>query len=129
MVSGNVLRIADQHQVRGTTERVYALTQESFETKGSKLEKEDLSRYFLTYLAAIHADFERFIKYHDHSNREQLHFIQSSMYLTSEEHKELVESISSIMNRFAENPHTSNRQKYTIYSVSLPNPKANPSNQ
>src|SRR3712207_9432909 len=61
LADAGVLTVAEEHRVRGAAERRYRLTEEATSADVAGMTAEDHRRAFATFVAALIADFDRYV--------------------------------------------------------------------
>jgi DNA-binding transcriptional ArsR family regulator len=116
LVEGGILTVVEERPVRGTVEKVYAITEPlSVELTHEDLEqftREDLIRYFTGHIMLQSVCFERYIQQEeiDVAN-DGIRFCQTPLYLSNEEYQQLFHEIQASLLKFAANRPTPGRRR------------------
>lgn len=116
LVEGGILTVVEERPVRGTVEKVYAITAPlSVELTHEDLEqftREDLIRYFTGHVMLQSVRFERYIQQEeiDIAN-DGVRFCQTPLYLSHEEYQQLFSEMQALLLRFAAHQPASGRRR------------------
>ncbi|EIJ79946.1 regulatory protein ArsR [Bacillus methanolicus PB1] len=132
LYEGGIIQIINQRPVRGTIEKVYTLVEQ-----GANLTKDDLKncsrddhmRYFLTFLASIQSDFQRYLQ-QDHFDLEAdgVSYRKASLYLSDKEFSQLIQAIRSVVEPALKNKPAPGRRLRTLSTIFIPQPEQKSSN-
>jgi hypothetical protein len=124
LTKGGVLAVVERRQVRGTTEKVYALLAGgAYLTPGDLAEAstEDHLRYFTTFVASLLGDNARYLE------RDHLDFVgdgvgyrQLPLYLSDEEFTRMVVELNVVLAPLAANGPAPGRRRRLLSTVMMP---------
>jgi DNA-binding PadR family transcriptional regulator len=120
LVDADIIKAVDEHQVRGTVEKVYALPEQAASLSEEELKNasaEEHMGFFMKFIATVLDDFERYV------NQEDFDFIkdgtgyrQVSFYASDEEYRELLETINGGLMKLIGNEEEG-RRKRTLTTI------------
>lgn len=125
LVEGGILVIVEERPVRGTVEKVYAITEPiSVELTREDLEqftRENLIHYFSGHMMLQNARFERYMQQEviDIPN-DGIRFCQTPLYLSNEEYYQLFAEMRELLLKFAENQPASGRRRRIVSTSFIP---------
>ncbi|WP_028551860.1 helix-turn-helix domain-containing protein [Paenibacillus sp. UNC451MF] len=119
-----LLKVVEEHQIRGTTERVFALAEQ-----GASLTKEDLlhatkeehMQYFMHFIAMLLGDFGTYLQ-RDFIDlqKDLVTYRQAGFFASDEEVQELIRKLGEAIAEVMANNPAPNRTKRTLTSILLP---------
>jgi hypothetical protein len=127
LVDAGVLSVVAERRVRGALERTYTL-----QTSEATVKPDDLTtltadehrRMFLTFLAGIIRDFDRYLERGDIDLiRDSISYRLSGMWLTKTEAKKLAHDLNALLLPATRNPPRRGRKRWLFGSVVLPAPE------
>lgn len=124
LLHGGILVVVAQNQVRGTTEKVYALPEHALTLTPvdlSRLTRDDHMRYFMTFVATLLEDYQRYLQ-QDEPNlvADGVMYRQATLYLSDEEMVELLQTIGSAIQQAMANSPGPDRRRRTLSTVLIP---------
>lgn len=125
LVEGGTLTIVEERPVRGTVEKVYAISEPiSVELTHEDLEqftREDLIRYFTGHMMLQSARFERYLQQEeiDIAN-DGVRFWQFPLYLSNEEYQQFFAEVYRLFLTFAQNQPAPNRRRRIASTIFIP---------
>lgn len=129
MTADGILKIVEEHQVRGTVEKVYAVTDDFMVDAKKMVEENDGQAYMMMFTQFVTALTEEFREY---TSRTDLNILQDGsgftvapIYATTEELKAALIEISKIINPLFGNQKTPERELHSIAIITTPPKKAN----
>lgn len=125
LVEGGILEIVEERPVRGTVEKVYAITEPiSVELTREDLEqftREDLIRYFTGHMMLQSAHFERYLQQEELDiPNDGIRFYQMPLYLSNEEYQQLFAEMQRLLLKFAENQPAPGRRRRIASTIFIP---------
>jgi DNA-binding PadR family transcriptional regulator len=123
-----LLVIVEEHPVRGTVERVFALAEQ-----GADLTEEDLHnvsrdehmQYFMHFMASILADFGKYMQRENiELKRDMVGYRQASFYASDDELQELIGTVREAVRQAMEREPAEDRTKRTLTTILLPDDSA-----
>lgn len=121
---GGILAIVEERQVRGATERVYALPEERMSItpqEALQATPADHLRYFTTFVAGLLGAFARYLKRPDPDLvRDGVGYRQITLSLTDDELRSLMADLDDRMRREVDNPPGDGRTPRVITRIVLP---------
>ncbi|WJH36798.1 helix-turn-helix domain-containing protein [Paenibacillus sp. CC-CFT747] len=121
---GGLLTVVEQNPVRGTVEKVYALS-----THAHTLTKEDLEKatpdehlqLFLSFLAGVISDFEKYVSQESFDMmKDMVTYRQARLHLSDEELREMVMSIGAAITKASSYGPGPGRRARTLTTILLP---------
>lgn len=129
LVKGNILSVIKQNQVRGTIEKVYAITKsgESTLNKEDKVNREDLMQQFILFVTMLIDDFETYTSRESDIDpfRDGVGFRQGSFYLSDDELRQLYLKIGEAFQEASLNEPSEDRKRRTISTILMPGRETN----
>ncbi len=124
LVEGGVLDVVDERQVRGATERTYALRVENASVSAedaAALPPEAHRRMFMTFVAGLLGDFDRYLARGDVDlGRDGVGYRQAAMYLTDDELLELLQDLATVLGPRKALPEADGRRRRILSTVLMP---------
>jgi DNA-binding HxlR family transcriptional regulator len=122
--AGKIIEVVEQNQVRGTTEKVYALAEHGGELTLQELDqmnREDHMALFMKFAATLIGDFGTYLQQPDYNLvKDGVSFRQVQLYLTDEEYLQMLGGIREQFQRYIENEPEQGRRRRVITTVILP---------
>lgn len=127
LVDGGIIQIVKENQIRGTVERVYALSSipslTSEDLRG--MSKTDCVQAFTIYSSTLMSDVLRYLD--SKPDGEEIHLIQDGvvvskieLFLSEEENRSLNERIQQIMMDAGKNEASPNRKRHAFSYIVIP---------
>ncbi|HYO39081.1 MAG TPA: helix-turn-helix domain-containing protein [Nocardioidaceae bacterium] len=124
LVRGGVLDVVEEKRVRGAVERTYRLRTGAAHVdadEARQLTVEEHRQVFLTFVAGLLADFDRYLDRGDvDMARDFVGFSQNAMYLTDDEMSEVVEGLRAVLRPRITYPPAPGRTRRLLATVLLP---------
>ncbi|MFT9850251.1 helix-turn-helix domain-containing protein [Aneurinibacillus sp. REN35] len=126
LLTGGVLTVVEQRQIRGAVEKVYAL-----EEQGANLTSEDMStatvddhmRYFTTFLAVLMGDYGRYLAQDSFDMLgDGVMYRHAAMHLTDEEFTEFKQELVAVYKRALDKRPSKERRQRNIATIVIPEP-------
>ncbi|OCA87143.1 helix-turn-helix domain-containing protein [Bacillus wudalianchiensis] len=121
LVEADLVIIAEENQVRGTVEKVYALPETSQAMAPEEflsLSKEEHVSYFIKFMATVLADFESYV------NQDSFDFLkdgagyrQAMFYASDEEFKHFLTVLGQEMMKLIQNEPAPGRRRRTMSTI------------
>lgn len=124
LLEAEVLEVVEENKVRGTMEKVYALSNQ-LETMTAKEVKEASPQehfgFFFGFLTNLLGDYEEYLQ-RENIDLEQdgVSYRQVSVYLSDEELRKLLTEIRAIVAKVIENEPTTERRLRSITTIVIP---------
>ncbi len=124
LLEAEVLEVVEENKVRGTIEKVYALSNQ-LETVTAKEVKEasrqDHFSFFFSFLTNLLGDYEQYLQQENIDlEKDGVSYRQVSVFLSNEELRDLLTEIRTIVSRVMENEPTTERKARTISTIVIP---------
>lgn len=127
LVDGGVIRVVEEHQIRGTVERVYALTAvpslSDDDLRG--MTKSDFEQAFTTYLSTLIGDARHYLD--SKADGKEINLVQDGvvvskieLFLSREENRLLNERIQKLIMDAGNNEPSSERRRHVFSYVVIP---------
>jgi hypothetical protein len=129
LIDAGVLDVVSERRVRGTLERTYVLSA-ALPVSPADLASwtpEDHRRAFHGYVAALLADFDRYLgQDHIDLRRDGAGYRMAGLWMTDEELNELIRGFVSLLQPYMANPATPDRRRRILRTIVLPAPDPTP---
>ena len=123
LIDAGVLDVVSERRVRGTVERTYVLPAAPSVSSDdlATWTPDDHRRAFYGYVAALLADFDRYLD-QDHIDlrRDGAVYRMAGMWMTDEELNELTLGFLSLLQSYLANPATPDRRRRILRTIVLP---------
>jgi len=125
LVKAGVLSIVEERQVRGATEKVYALVSQAANLTYEDLKnfsREDHMRYFISYIASLLDDFSRYLQ-KDGSidfQKDGVSYTKMPLNLSHDEFMELSRQMNQVVLPYLNNPPDPDRKRRILASIVMP---------
>ncbi len=130
LAKAGVLVVVGERPVRGTVERTYALSVQDAQISDEDLREmspEDHRRAFMTFLAGLLVDVDRYIDTGDVDlERDGAGYRSVGLWLTTEELAEMVSDMGAVVQARAANGPAPDRARRILSTVLLPVPPEKP---
>jgi DNA-binding transcriptional ArsR family regulator len=124
LVDGGLLEIVDERQVRGAKERTYALRVERAHVgaaEAATLPAEEHRRLFMTFVAGLLADFDRYLDRGDVDlGRDLVGYRQAVMNLSDEELIEMLQDLRTVLEPRLALPEAPGRRRRVLTTIVVP---------
>lgn len=124
LLKAGILQIAEERQVRGTVEKTYCLPDSWAGLTAEEImhaPKEDLFKYFMTFLMHLLGDYERYISRGAVDiKKDGLSFTQASIYATDEEFAEFAAVYGEAFSKLLPNKPSPERKLRTLATIVIP---------
>ena len=125
LIDAGVLDVVSERRVRGTLERTYVLPAAPSVSPGdlASWTPGDHRRAFYGYLAALLADFDRYLgQDHIDLRRDGASYRMAGLWMTDQELTELTRGFVSLLQQYMANPATPDRKRRILRTIVLPAP-------
>jgi DNA-binding transcriptional ArsR family regulator len=123
LLAAGVLRVQEERQVRGATERVYALRTEMIDASYDVLRasREDNMRYFTMFVAGLLGAFARYLR-RDHVDfaADGVGYSQEVLYLNDEEFGRLAAALNTVIVPALANGPAPDRRRRIFTTIVMP---------
>jgi hypothetical protein len=130
LARGEVLEVVDEKRVRGAVERTYRLRTGAArvqDDEARELTTEEHRQLFMTFVAGLLADFDRYLDRGDvDMARDLAGFRQNAMYLTDEEMVALVQDLRAVFDPRIALPPAPGRTRRLFSTIVVPDARAAP---
>jgi hypothetical protein len=124
LVDGGLLEVVDERQVRGATERTYALRAENASVtpaEAGRVPPEEHRRMFMTFVAGLLGDFDRYLAREDVDfERDLVRYRQAGVNLSDEELLDLVRELGEVLAPRLALPEAPGRRRRIFTTVLIP---------
>lgn len=125
LAKANILAVAEERRVRGTTETVYTLEHGGGRLSPqefAKMSKDDHLRYFTAFLAGLLNDFSRYLDTAEEGNilRDGVGYNRAPLYLSDEEIIEISNVINGALLPKLNNKPGEGRRRRDLISIMIP---------
>lgn len=125
LTRGDVLQVAAERRVRGTTERTYTLRLLAAQVQDQDvvaMSREDHAQAFMTYVAGLLSDFDRYLADTPQPLQDGSGYRVAAMWLTDAEHDELLDDLNRVLESRLANTPAKGRRRRMVYRIMLPAP-------
>jgi DNA-binding transcriptional ArsR family regulator len=126
LVQGDILTVVDEHRVRGTFEKVYALSKPHVNLTADDLAQaslDDHMRYFMTFMASVLDNFGRYLQQeHVDLLADRVGYRQVPLYLSDEEFDEFAEKLRALFTKAMLNGPAPGRRRRMVSTIVIPEP-------
>jgi hypothetical protein len=122
LIDAGVLDVVSERRVRGTVERTYVPRAAPSVSPGelASWTPDDHRRAFYGYVAALLADFDRYLdQEHVDLRRDGTGYRMAGMWMTDEELNELTRGFVSLLQPYMDNPATPDRRRRILRTIVL----------
>ncbi|TWT01773.1 helix-turn-helix domain-containing protein [Planomicrobium sp. CPCC 101079] len=120
LVEAEIVKAVEEHQVRGTVEKVYALPEQAASLSEEELKNagaEEHMSFFMKFFATVLDDFERYVAQDDFDFiKDGTGYRQVSFYANDDEYLDLLETINGAMMKLIGNEEEG-RRKRTLTTI------------
>ncbi|WP_127486955.1 helix-turn-helix domain-containing protein [Paenibacillus ehimensis] len=131
LYKSGVLTVANERQVRGTVEKIYALPDKQAVLSAADLahaDRDDHLRYFMTFVASLVDDYGRYLRQPSVDlEADGVGYRQVPLYLTDEEFAEFVQAIRPPIREAMANSPEPGRRRRLFTTIIIPEPQASDS--
>jgi DNA-binding transcriptional ArsR family regulator len=124
LVDGGLLEVVEERKVRGTFERTYELREDAAALsadQAGEMSDEEHRRGFLTFVAGVLADYDRYLDGDDIDlGRDLVGYRQAVFNLTDAEMMELVTELSDVLAARAALPPGPGRRRRILTTILVP---------
>jgi hypothetical protein len=121
---GGVLEVTEERKIRGTFERRYRLAPEAASVgpeEAAGMTVEEQRRAFLTFVAGLLADFDRYLERGDVDlARDRVGYRQVALYLTDSELDELLAELRAVFATRLDRPAGEGRTRRLVSTLVMP---------
>lgn len=126
LAKAGVLHVVAEQRVRGAAEKTYAMRLLAAQMQPDEVEAMTLdehARAFMAYIAGLLGDFDRYLEHSPAPGHDGAAYRVSAMWLTDQEHDELVHDLTRMLQARLTNVPTKGRRRRVMYNVLLPAPE------
>jgi DNA-binding transcriptional ArsR family regulator len=127
LLETEVIMVVEEHQVRGTVEKVYAVNLRNAVVTADDLKqttKEEHLNYFLTFLMNQLVDFEKYLNQNNIDLlKDGVSYRQTKLHLSDEEFIEFITEIRNIFEKAAQKTPSSERKTRNVATIIIPESK------
>lgn len=124
LLEAEVLEVVEENKVRGTIEKVYALSNQLetvTATEVKEASRQDHFSFFFSFLTNLLGDYEQYLQQENIDlEKDGVSYRQVSVFLSNEELRDLLTEIRTIVSRVMENEPTTERKARTISTIVIP---------
>ena len=125
LTRAGLLRVVSEHQVRGTVEKVYAITDDNATLSPADLagaSREDHLRYFTIFVAMLLGDFARYLQQDAPIDllADGVGYRETPFYLSDDEFLQAAAALNRVLLPFLENQPSSNRRRRLFTTIVFP---------
>ncbi|ARK28716.1 helix-turn-helix domain-containing protein [Halalkalibacter krulwichiae] len=125
LLDNELIEVTATNKVRGTIEKTYAVRKDKITLSESDLQNtstEEHIRYFMAYQANLLNEFERYVTKHtpDKYKSDGMGYWQTTVNLTEQEMTQLGKELSEVIQKYARNKPTAERNPRTFATVFIP---------
>ena len=125
LTRAGLLRVVSEHPVRGTVEKVYAITDDNATLSPADLanaSREDHLRYFTVFVAMLLGDFARYLQQDAPIDfvADGVGFHEMPFYLSDDEFLQAAAALNRALRPFLENQPAPNRRRRLFTTIVLP---------
>ncbi|MGM0875293.1 MAG: helix-turn-helix domain-containing protein [Bacillota bacterium] len=128
LLEAQVIKVVQENQVRGTVEKIYALSEHQLSGKEDieKLSRDEHLNLFLTFMTHVLGQYENYLK-QDQIDlfKDGVGFREATVYLSDEEFKEFAIGLSELMKKVIDHEPSSERTARHIANIFIPEAKKN----
>ncbi|WP_416828933.1 helix-turn-helix domain-containing protein [Ectobacillus polymachus] len=127
LVQGGIIEVVSENQIRGTVEKVYAISREGMNLSAEEFEKsskEDKMTTFIQFVGTLINDFGKYV------NQERIDILrdgvmirQADLYMSDKEFTEFIQSLQEIFKQALQYEPSQDRRKRTISTIIIPEVK------
>lgn len=124
LVSADIMKVVDQNQIRGATEKVYALSQSGAiitPEEASKFTKEEHMNYFLQFVSNLIGHYGRYLEQEEIDLlKDGVGYRQIGLNLSDEEFLGFVSDLRSVVQKYLSNEAAPNRRLRYFSTIVMP---------
>jgi hypothetical protein len=125
MAKQGVLKVVAEHQVRGTVERVYALSEDMARLTPADLAeatKEDHLNFFSIFATSLMADFRRYIESQPRIDvaEDSVVYTKTTVHMSDSERREFQEAFQALVIPLISRPPAEGRRGYLLGTTFFP---------
>ncbi|WP_433945099.1 helix-turn-helix domain-containing protein [Paenibacillus sp. SN-8-1] len=119
-----LIHVVEEKQVRGTTEKVYALAADGADATPqdvTKMSADEHRQLFMKFVMGLVGDFDEYLQ-QDHYDlvKDGITFRQTQFYLTDEEYKQMLVDVREQMARYMGNKPGHGRRRRMMSTIVIP---------
>lgn len=130
LVEAGIIKVVEEHPVRGTVEKVYGLNRQTLQTGNREVmeaSREELLELFTRFMLARIRDFAVYLQREKIDLVEdKVSFRQAPMYLTDEEFMEMAAELGPVFMKRLNNKPAPGRKPVVWTTIIIPGPEENP---
>ncbi|PHA01158.1 transcriptional regulator [Bacillus pseudomycoides] len=124
LTTAHILQVAQETQIRGTIEKLYALNYSMASISQKDLQdvtKDEHMQYFMMFVTQLTANFKDYLQ-QDHIDFEKdgVGYQQVSFYMSDEEFQEFIQEMSGVFLKAMERKPSPERKRRTISTIVIP---------
>ena len=115
--------MVEEHQIRGTVEKVYALKEQTIQSQEDflRLSKEEHLNLFFTFQAQLMGQYEKYLEQEDFDLiKDGVIYRMANVYVTDEEYRELITNMASLLKKVLSNEPSPERKVKNIATIVIP---------
>lgn len=124
LVEAEILEVVKENRVRGTVEKVYALSNQLQSVTAEEIKKasrQDHLHFFFSFLTNLLGDYEKYLQQKNIDlEKDGVSYRQASLYLSDEELIELLNEIRKTILKAVENEPAPDRKLRKISTIVIP---------
>jgi hypothetical protein len=130
LLEGGILEVTDERRVRGAVERTYVLRPAAAQVSGEEaaaMSTDDHRRAFLTFVAGILGDFDRYLdRGAADLARDLVGYRQAALHLSDTETEELLAELRAVVEPRLDHAPAPGRRRRLLTTILMPAPDAPP---
>lgn len=124
LLEAEVLEVVKENKVRGTMEKVYALSNQLETLTANEVKeasRQDHFGFFFSFLTNLLGDYEQYLQQENIDlEKDGVSYRQVSIFLSDEELKDLLTEMRTIVGKVMDNEPTTERKLRTISTIVIP---------
>lgn len=124
LLEANIIMVVEEHQVRGTVEKVYAVNLQNAVVTADELKqttKEEHLNYFLTFLMNQLGSFEEYLNGKDIDLlKDGLSYRQTKLHLSDEEFFDFITEIRNVYEKATQKTPSPERKTRNVATIFIP---------
>jgi DNA-binding transcriptional ArsR family regulator len=121
LLDANILKVVAENPVRGTVEKIYALSSDSASISAEDISNwspEEHKNYFMKFITTVIADFENYVSQKEFDmEKDGAGYRQVSFYASDEEYIEFIQHLQQEVMKLVENEDSPTRRKRTLSTI------------
>lgn len=123
LLEADLIQVVEEHQIRGTVEKVYALKEQTIHSQEDilRLSKEEHLNLFFTFQAQLMGQYEKYLEQEDIDLiKDGVTYRVANVYVTDEEYRELITNMASLLKKVLSNEPSPERKAKNIATIVIP---------